>query len=453
MKSQILLVLILLGCPILDTALCNQTNAVQSLGSRVYPAITNGIAFVEGEYIPPPYIIRRDENAILLNGRRCFVDNRWPWRPYVKPAPPTPPKERPTMPQGITAQTMYEDPDVSSYFKQIRLYLFDTFGEEKGMDMMVEEYKQMPFITDAKRYGADSIRLWVIGRSDKVKFVIKQRNFQDWGAKGRARSPEDILFNLEITAQRWVRILSENSVLIPDSTGKTLWIQNMLFIAEALQKANNEEEFLALIPDSFLLYGIHKHNLKNFWKHREQAPVWEARAKRIYADYVEANLSREAGMDALDAYLRAAPSADALIATLQAKRPRLLRHIVGKDAEGNPLFSNGLFYEQELRAFFENRNNLEGWRPKPPPPYNPPSEIIATISAALAEAETETAFRAALAGKFTDNDWRGGAATWDQYFAFIWERRDRPRYEWSGEPSSPPVVWTNAPSSTPNYKW
>ena len=49
MKSQVILALALIGCPILDTALCNQTNAVQSLGSRVYPAITNGIAFVKGE--------------------------------------------------------------------------------------------------------------------------------------------------------------------------------------------------------------------------------------------------------------------------------------------------------------------------------------------------------------------------------------------------------------------
>lgn len=31
-------------------------------------------------------------------------------------------------------------------------------------------------------------------------------------------------------------------------------------------------------------------------------------------------------------------------------------------------------------------------------------------------------------------------------FAIIWERRDRPRHEWSGEPSSPPVPSTNAPA-------
>ena len=453
MKSQILLVLVLLGCPILETARCDQTNTVQSLGVSVFPVVTNGIVFIDGEYIPPPYRIRRDENAVLINGKRCFVDNQWPWRPYVPPKPPKPPKERPEMPAGITAKTAYEDARVFRYEEQIRLYLFDKFGEEKGMDMMVEVYKQLPFITDAKRYGADSIRLWVLGRSSEVKFVIRQRNFQDWGALGRARSPDDILFNLEMTAQRWVRILSENSVLIPDSTGETLWIEDMLFIAGALQKANNEAEFLALIPDSFLLHGIDKHNFKNFWKHREQAPDWESRAKKILADYLEEHLSHEAGMDALEAYLRAAPSADALIATLQAKRPRLLDRIVGKDAEGNPISSQGLFTEQELREFFKNRNNPEGWRPKPPPPYKPPSEIIATISAALAKAKTETEFRATLAGKFNDNDWHDGFASWDKFLASIWERRNNPG-GWRLRPSAPPSVSTNTPSSEdPAYVW
>jgi hypothetical protein len=226
----------------------------------------------------------------------------------------------------------------------------------------------------------------------------------------------------------------------------------LLYVAEALQKANTEEEFLALIPDSYYLHGLSKYNFKNFWKHREQAPVWGARAKQLYADYLEANLSREAGLEALEAYLRAAPSADALIATLQAKRPRLLCRIVGKNADGNPVYSHGLFYEEELREFFKNRNDPEGWRPKPPPPYKPPSEIIATISAALAKAKTETEFRAALAGKFNDNDWHDGFATWDKFLSSIWERRNNPE-GWRLRPSSPPAAYTNAPSNNPAFDW
>lgn len=115
------------------------------------------------------------------------------------------------------------------------------------------------------------------------------------------------------------------------------------------------------------------------------------------------------------------PSMAALIATLQVKRPRLLRRIVGKDMEGNPAYSLGLFYEEDFREFFKNRNNPEGWRPKPPPPYKPPLEIIETISDALAKAKKETEFHTALAGKFTDNDWRSGCSTWDKYLSFIWE--------------------------------
>ncbi len=103
MKGQFFLALVLIGCPILETALGNLTNAVQSLGVRVFPVVTNGIVFIDGEYIPPPYIIRRDENAIILNERQYFIDDRWPLRPHVPPKPPTPPKERPTMPLGITA--------------------------------------------------------------------------------------------------------------------------------------------------------------------------------------------------------------------------------------------------------------------------------------------------------------------------------------------------------------
>ena len=209
--------------------------------------------------------------------------------------------------------------------------------------------------------------------------------------------------------------------------GVGTFARTLIPLASALQKARNEAEFISIMQTNMPPGGIPEQGLKNFWKHREQAPVWEARAKQLLAEWQEANLSREEGVEALDAFIRAAPSADALIATLQAKRPRLLYRIVGKDAEGNPISSHGLFTEQELREFFKNRNNPEGWRPKPPPPYKPPSEIIATISAALAKAKTETEFRAALAGKFNDNDWHGGFATWDKYFTFIWEHRNRPR--------------------------
>ncbi len=437
-------------------AVCNAIPAAGSslpkIDTNAVYFVTNGIAFIDGEYILPPYTIRRDGGAVVLNGK-IFIGSR-----VLPPTPPPPkadivPETEPELPADITENTEFEERAVQKYLKDKRLYLLKKFGEEAGIERMVGVCQKLPMVDVAKRADKDGINVWV--KSDReTPTYVRQRNFPDWGAKTRM-TPEEQIWCLEESSRANASILDSGAILMLGVPWRVdgVAMPTLPSLASALRAAQDEAEFIAIMQTNMPSGGIPEQGLKNFWKHREQAPVWEARAKRIYADYVEANLSREAGMDALDAYLRAAPSADALIATLQAKRPRLLRRIVGKDAEGNPLFSNGLFYEQDLRVFFENRDNPEGWRPKPPPPYKPPSEIIATISAALAEAETETAFRAALAGKFTDNDWRGGAATWDQYFAFIWERRDRPRYEWSGEPSSPPVVWTNAPSSTPNYKW
>ncbi len=338
----------------------------------------------------------------------------------------------------------------------MRLYLFDKFGEEKGIDMMVEVYKQMPFITDAKRIDANSIRLWLNDMSPDVAFVITQRNFQDWGAWMRVKSAEELIMSLEIKAMRMVKALFDGRLVMNSGFPLSSGVECLFPIADALRNAGTETEFLERIPDSLRQRGILERDLKNFWKHREQAPVWEAWAKQIYEEDLEAHLSYEVGLVALDPFIRAASSADGLLATLQVKRPRLFRRILGEDSKGNFNYSNGLFGEYELREFFKNRNNPEGWRPKPlppSPPYKPPSEIIETISAALEKAETETEFRAALDGKFTDTDWRGGAATWDKYFTFIWERRNRPRHEWSGEPSSPPVTYTNAPSQGPDFDW
>ncbi len=368
MKSQIFLSLVLIGCPILETALGNPTNAVQSLGVRVFPVVTNGIVFIDGEYIPPPYSIRRDETAIILNERQYFIDDRWPLRPHVPPKPPTPPKERPKMPFGITAQTAFEDVRVSSYEEQMRLYLFDKFGEEKGIDMMVEVYKQMPFITDAKRIDSNSIRLWVIGRSNEVEFVVRQRNFQDWGAWMRVKSAEELIMSLEIKALRMVKALSDGRLVMNSGFPLSSGVECLFPIADALRNAGTETEFLERIPDSLRQRGILERDLKNFWKHREQAPVWEAWAKQIYEEDLEAHLSYEEGLVALDPFIRAASSGDGLLATLQVKRPRLFRRILGEDSKGNFNYSNGLFGEYELREFFKNRNSPEGWRPKPSSP-------------------------------------------------------------------------------------
>ena len=453
MKLQVLLVLVLLGCPILETARCDQTNTVHSLGVSVVPVITNGMVFIDGEYIPPPYRIRRDGGAVMLNDV-VFIGSIIP--PALTPIsqPDIPPETDTRLSSEITETTAFEDRAVQKYLKNKRLYLLEKFGEESGIDRMVEVCQKLPMVAVARRADKDGINVWVKGEQGMPTYV-RQRNFPDWGAMKRL-TPAESIWNLEASSHANANMLNSGAVLMFGVPWRVDGIATPILpsLASALRAAHNEAEFIAIMQTNMPPGGIPEQGLKNFWKHREQAPVWEARAKQLYAEWQEANLSREEGIEALDAFIRAAPSADALIATLQAKRPRLLDRIVGKDAEGNPISSQGLFTEQELREFFKNRNNPEGWRPKPPPPYKPPSEIIATISSALAKAKTETEFRAALAGKFIDADWHGGFATWDKYFTFIWEHRNRPRYEWSGEPSALPSVSTNTPlSEDPAYVW
>ncbi len=439
-------------------SLLNAHSAPTPLGNTDFGVYTNGMLFYNGEYIPPPYSVVRKEDSLYVNSLLIL---QVPLRAPPSPEPPPKiPSTDPPIPKEITEETEPFDAILEAYLRDKRLFLFAKHGEEKGIDMMVDAYKALPCVLNAKRNDEDTLRLWWKGQYlGTGSFLIYQRN-----EPGRNNDiakylsiPENVIAEIESSARRIVRVVRDGDYLmlgVPWRQGGAGALQKALFpLAMALQKAQNETEFIAIMQTNMPPGEIEEQGLKNFWKHREQAFVWEARAKRLYAEYLEEHLSDRDGLDALDFFIRAAPSEDALIATLQAKRPRLLRRILGNNSEGNPIYSKGLFYEKDLREFFKNRNNPEGWRPIPPPPYKPPSEIIETISAALEKAETETEFRAALDGKFTDTDWRGGAATWDKYFTFIWERRNRPRHEWSGEPSSPPVTYTNAPSQGPDFDW
>ncbi len=85
---------------IIYLALCYAAGGMQSitaeevagarapLGRKEWPPVTNGLVFVDGKYIHPPYTVSSVEGDIFINGTPVITALKWP--PQVPPTVPPP---------------------------------------------------------------------------------------------------------------------------------------------------------------------------------------------------------------------------------------------------------------------------------------------------------------------------------------------------------------------------
>jgi hypothetical protein len=246
------------------------------LEQRTWPALSNGLVFVGGEFIPPPYVVSRVKNAIYINGKHVGTPGGWPNVQIQESvnsdaAKPIDPK----IPSGITEKTTKYDDVYIRYIYEKRLYLFAVHGQQKGIDMMVDVYKSLPCIKDAKR-AIDSnsiIVTWLSGELDRVTQVRPQRSQDNVTPEKAAKVFDDIceIYYGGLELNDYFLFGTVHRRGTQDGYG-----QFLVPIAEALKTAKDEEAFISVMTNKFpMVTGFSEKAFRSFYKHKDKLPQWE----------------------------------------------------------------------------------------------------------------------------------------------------------------------------------
>ena len=264
-----------LGCAALQPQEPAKEEKRRNLEQRTWPAVSNGLVFVEGEFVPPPYVVSRVRNAIYINGQHVGTPGGWPTVNKQDVAMPTPTPENPTIPSEITQKTtMYDDIYIRYIYKK-RRYLFATYGQEKGIDMMVDVYKSLFCIQDAKR-AIDSnsiIVTWMSGDLDRVCQVPPRR-------APNTGTPEQVAKMFDGICEIYYSGLEFNDYFMFGNVTRMGtqdgYGQFLAPIADALKTARDEEAFVSVMTNKFpMSTGFSAKAFRSFYQHKDKLPQWE----------------------------------------------------------------------------------------------------------------------------------------------------------------------------------
>lgn len=250
-----------------------------SIGERKWAPISSGVLFVDGRYIPPPYVVSRKEGDVFVNGHDIAWALQWP--PKKRMPPPPPPETEPVMPTSITKQTTRYDKDYLTYISNVRQFLFAKFGSEKGIDLMVDVYRRLPCIKTAVRdvTSPNTIEVvWADGSRGGIIQVPPKRKEIDL-TKEQAES------FIDKTAEIFVKGLSNGDYYMLEGGGPSrsgLWggaQQIFLPLAAAMRGAKDEADFLAIMKTNQPPGGMSEKTLRSFYKYKDEVPEWERRLR------------------------------------------------------------------------------------------------------------------------------------------------------------------------------
>ena len=249
----------------------------EPLGRRVWPAVTNGLVFINGEYIPPPYTVSRDKHFILINDRLIEQGPPWPW-PKSLPPPPIP-KTEPIMPTSISEKTTIYDDDYLRFVTDSRLYLFDKYGQEKGMDKLIEVIKKLPFVSSASRKA---------GSPTGVDLILKSGEKSSGDLVGPERkamvvTKEWVRQSMDRNCDIYVNGLANNNCFMFGNTTRRLtpagFGQALTPLVEAMRAAKDESEFLSITKTNQPPGRMSEAAFRSFYKHKVDLPKWELRIR------------------------------------------------------------------------------------------------------------------------------------------------------------------------------
>jgi hypothetical protein len=242
---------------------------------RTWPAVSNGLLFVSGEFIPAPYVVSRNKNSIYINGRHVGTPGGWPAEVKPEVVTPVPPPADPERPTDITEKTSKYDDVYIKYIYEKRRYLSSVYGQEKGIDMMVDVYKSLPCIRDAKREdnSVSIIITWATGAIDHVTQVPFQRLKDNTTPEQAARMFDGIceIYSSGLEFNDYFIFGSVHRRGTQDGYG-----QFLMPIAEVLKAAKDEEDFVTVMTNKFpMVTGFSAQAFRSFYKHKDKLPQWE----------------------------------------------------------------------------------------------------------------------------------------------------------------------------------
>ena len=249
---------------------------------RTWSAVSNGLVFVGGEFIPPPYIVSRVKNAIYINGKHVGTPGGWPNVKIQETVNSDAAKPvDPIIPSGITEKTTIYDKEFIKYNTEKKRYLFATYGQEKGVDMMVDVYASLPCVKTAERDKDSAWTINVIWKSGEIYHICQvppQRSQDNVTPEKAAKVFDDIcdIYNSGLEFNDYFMFGTVTRRGTQDGYG-----QFLVPIAEALKTAKDEEAFLTVMTNKFpMSTGFSEKAFRSFYKHKDKLPQWEPLLKK-----------------------------------------------------------------------------------------------------------------------------------------------------------------------------
>ena len=248
-----------------------------SIGERAWPPVSNGIIFVDGKYLQPPYTVLRREGDIFVNGQG--IDGVMQWPPIKPPPPPPPPETEPVMPASITETTTRFDKDYLAYISDVHAYIMARHGQEKGIEMMVEVYRRLPCVKSAQREKEDSHSIeviWMDGKKSSITQVRPWRKDDNFTKEQAERIIDKRTGNFANGLGNGRYYMMEGGRRSRSGTPEGAR-QTFLPLADAMRATESEEDFLAVMKTNQPPGGISEKTLRSFYKHKDEMPAWKAR--------------------------------------------------------------------------------------------------------------------------------------------------------------------------------
>jgi len=248
-----------------------------ALGLREWPPITNGLVFIDGEYLLPPYTVTRNEANIYINGRRVETVIKWP--PHKRPTSPVPEKDI-AMPSSINDKTTQYDYSFINYVNYKKEYLFAKYGQKMGIEKMVEVYRSLPCVKDAQ-FNSDNPNcitvVWNTGEICNINQMTPQRQEDDL-------TVEQAKHMVDKVATIYVRGLDDSNYFIFGNAtmrGTMDSYQRVLRpLSEALRTSVDEKAFITAIRTNQLFSGFSDTANRSFFKHKDDVPKWESKISK-----------------------------------------------------------------------------------------------------------------------------------------------------------------------------
>ena len=251
--------------------------------TRKWPPITNGLVFIDSEYTPPPYVVSRIKNGIYINGRHVESPMAWPSTNASNKSALQPPAEDIPIPATITKETTQYDAAFYNYIGYKRDYLAGKFGKQKGTELLVEAYRELPCIKDAY-YDTNTVGriivTWIAGKVDNINEFAPQ-------LKRDNSTPEQAAKVMDDVCEMYVRDLTNGGFDMFGNTylrgpSESSHQRILVPLSDALKSATNEQSFISMLRTNqfFSNYSENSGIFKSFFKHKEELPKWEPRIRK-----------------------------------------------------------------------------------------------------------------------------------------------------------------------------